>query len=269
MLKYQVVYCVQPFLGGKEVCCSWQNISNWRTQVNTSVVNNTGTDKRRDNAIWKVIQRANNIDKSLFVVFVVLHASSRLSPISLLKPPFPPECILIFSQHRSLSVSPSLALHSFVSGCLWSWANLLEAKCLYLGQLRIRSHVVSATPKPAWLPPRNCHSLSLSLSLPLLYPSLSTVTRQNGYKWRGQVSRWRRDKRQTVSHNAWCFHAIQINSLAEHQEDYTDLWMNCRLEFHYSPLARQTQNGSKKDGGWNRCRRATQREWKGKGNDRS
>lgn len=52
----------------------------------------------------------------------------------------------------SFSVSISLTLPSFVSSCLWSWAeedsNLLEAKCLYLGQKRIRSHVISAAPGP-------------------------------------------------------------------------------------------------------------------------
>lgn len=114
MLKHQMVYCVQPFLGGKEICGSWQNIYELKnTEVNTSVVNNTGTDKRGDNTIWKVIQRASNIDKSAFVVFVVLHATARLSPISLLKPPFPPECVLVFSQHRS----PSVARAALV--CFW------------------------------------------------------------------------------------------------------------------------------------------------------
>lgn len=49
------------------------------------------------------------------------------------------------SSSVNMSPSESSSLQSFVSGCLWLWANLLEAKCLYLGQLRIRSHVVSAT----------------------------------------------------------------------------------------------------------------------------
>lgn len=160
-----MIYCVQPFLGVKRYAVP-DRIS--RTEEHKWTHLRSTTLERIKGGITQPERWFSGRTISIKVRLLCLSCcmpSARLSPISLLKPPFPPERVLVFSQHRSPSVSPSLALHSFVSGCLWSWANLLEAKCLYLGQLRIRSHVVSATPKPARLPPRNCHSLSLSFSL--------------------------------------------------------------------------------------------------------
>lgn len=98
------------------------------------------------------------------------------------------------SSSVNMSPSESSSLQSFVSGCLWLWANLLEAKCLYLGQLRIRSHVVSAT--LAHMLPQNF------LTTPPHCISLSTMTQQNGWiKMSSQESRWCCDKRQMSLHN--------------------------------------------------------------------
>lgn len=74
----------------------------------------------------------------------LLHIFLSLNPFFLTQP--------LLHLHSSLCVSPSFVVQSFVSSCLWSWAeedsNLLEAKCLYLGRLRTGSHVTPSALGP-------------------------------------------------------------------------------------------------------------------------
>lgn len=70
-------------------------------------------------------------------------------------------------------------------------------------------------------------------------------------------------------HNARHCCAVRINSLAEHQEDYTDLWMKRRLRFRRSSLSVGSFGAAAQGGGCinrRKPRRAAAGERRAKGN---